>query len=233
MADSLVVLDGSSFLVLEPGGDVEPGPDANGYFFADMRHLAVWRLVVDGERPKLLSSRAVDYYSASIHCTLARARVGKNPTVSIRRDRFISDGVHEDLTVENHSPEPVNVQLELRFGTDFADLFEVKEPRPKRGTQTVKVGVGRVTLSYQRDGFSRATVLTFGGECTLTEETARFEVVLQPRSRRQTCVEITAVADGKEHGPGHACGAFGKPRPKMPLSALAQKFGDVFSRGLE
>jgi glycogen debranching enzyme len=218
MADSLVVLDGSSFFVSEPGGDVEAGADANGYFFADMRHLATWRLLVDGESPMLLGSRAVDYYSASIHCTPARARVGKNPTVSIRRDRFISDGVHEDLIVDNNSREPVTVRLELRFGTDFADLFEVKQPRPKQGTLTAALEPGRVTLSYERDGFRRATVLAFSGDCALTEEAARFEVVVEPRARWQTCVEITAVVDGKEHGPGHACGAFGKPRPKMPLS---------------
>jgi hypothetical protein len=41
----------------------------------------------------MLSSRAVDYYSAITYATLWRAKVGKNPTISIRRDRFISDGV--------------------------------------------------------------------------------------------------------------------------------------------
>jgi glycogen debranching enzyme len=218
MADALIVLDGSSFFVSEPGGDIEPGVDANGYFFADMRHLATWRLLVDGESPRLLGSRAVDYYSASIYCTLARARVRKNPTVTIRRDRFISDGVHEDLIVENNSGQPVTVRLELHFGTDFADLFEVKQPRPKRGIQSAAVEPRRVSLTYERDGFRRATVLTFSSDCALTEKAARFEVVLEPRARWQTCVEITAVADGIEHSPGHACGAFGKPQPKMPLS---------------
>ena len=109
MAEALVVLDGSTFFVSSPGGDVEPGADASGYFFADMRHLSTWQLLADGEPLRVLSSCTVDYYSATVDATLARARVGKNPTVTVRRDRFVSDGVHEDLIVTNkqlaaHSP---------------------------------------------------------------------------------------------------------------------------------
>ena len=59
-ANSLVVLDGSSFFVSGPSGDVVPGHNANGYFFGDMRHLSTWRLVVDGEPVRLLSSRTID-----------------------------------------------------------------------------------------------------------------------------------------------------------------------------
>jgi len=81
VAEALVVLDGSTFFVSAPSGDLEPGGDASGYFFADIRHLSTWRLLADGEPLRVLSSAIVDYYSASIHSTLARARVGKNPTV--------------------------------------------------------------------------------------------------------------------------------------------------------
>lgn len=83
MAEALVVVDGSNFFVSSPSRDVEPGADASGYFFADMRHLSPWQLLADGEPLTVLSSGTVDYYSASIHATLARAQVGKNPTVTI------------------------------------------------------------------------------------------------------------------------------------------------------
>jgi glycogen debranching enzyme len=181
MPEPLIVLDGSSFFVSDPAGDVEPGPEANGYFFADMRHLSTWRLLVNGEPIRMLSSRAVDYYSATTYATLWRARVGKNPTISIRRDRFISDGVHEDLFVENHSDLPARVEVEVRFGSDFADLFEVKEPRPKQGSLRTELGQDRVTLNYQRAGFSRATVVEFSSPCRLEPEGAFFDLELEPR----------------------------------------------------
>ena len=77
MSEALVGLDGSTFFVSAASGDVEPGADASGYFYADMRHLSTWQLLADGEPLRVLSSGTVDYYSASIHATLARARVGK------------------------------------------------------------------------------------------------------------------------------------------------------------
>ena len=48
MAGDLTVLDGNTFFVSDPAGDVEPGPDPNGFFHADMRHLSTWRLLING-----------------------------------------------------------------------------------------------------------------------------------------------------------------------------------------
>jgi hypothetical protein len=59
--------------------------------------------------------------------------VGHNPPVSIRRDRVVADGLHEDLIVENHGADRRSVTLELEVAADFADLFEVKQNRPKHG----------------------------------------------------------------------------------------------------
>ncbi len=218
MTEALVVLDGSTFFVSAPSGDVVPGDDANGYFYADMRHLSTWQLLADGEPLRMLSSCTVDYYSATIHATLARARVGKNPTVTVRRDRFVSDGIHEDLIVTNNSPQPIRLELELRFEADFVDIFEVKDPRPKRGTTSAEVGTDRVTLNYQRDGFSRGTIVTFDAAGELSGERARFDIELAARDSWRCCVEVSTVVDGIVFGPGHGCAAFNKPMPKMPLS---------------
>jgi hypothetical protein len=57
--------------------------------------------------------------------------VGHNPPVSIRRDRVVADGLHEDLIVENHGADRRSVTLELEVAADLSDLFEVKQNRPK------------------------------------------------------------------------------------------------------
>jgi hypothetical protein len=82
--DELVVLDGSTFFVSDGRGDSRPDC-VQGFFFADVRHLSEWVLLVDDEPVRPLTARNVDYYSTRIYATLGSARVGENPPVSIRR----------------------------------------------------------------------------------------------------------------------------------------------------
>lgn len=70
--DQLVVLDGSSFFVAGRDGDCPPGQET-GFFYQDVRHLSVWRLRVDGQPVRLLTSRNDAYYSARVFGTLASA----------------------------------------------------------------------------------------------------------------------------------------------------------------
>src|SRR5438132_1056540 len=57
MAGDLTVLDGNTFFVSDPAGDVEPGPDPTGFFHADMRHLSTWRLLINVQPLYVLTSR--------------------------------------------------------------------------------------------------------------------------------------------------------------------------------
>jgi glycogen debranching enzyme len=212
------VLDGNTFFVSDRAGDVEPGDRPNGFFHADMRHLSRWRLLINGRPTYVLTSRSVDYYSAAIFATLASVSVGENPPVSIRRDRFVARGVHEDLTVQNHSDQPQRVVLEIEFGSDFADLFEVKDHKPKQGRLRAEVGDGRVTLIYTRDAFRRDTVIEFSQAFTVAEDRARIELELDPRGSWQTCIDVAPVRDGEPYRLEHGERSFGNPRPDMPIS---------------
>lgn len=217
IAGQLVILDGSTFFVSERSGDVD-AKEAEGFFFADMRHLSVWQLLVDGSPIRLLTSRTPEYYSARIFGTLASARVGENPAISIRRDRIVADGVHEDLTVENHSEQQRQLRLEVRFGSDFADIFEVKERSPKRGKTWVEPGPDRVTLWYERDGFRRGTGIEFSESCEVGEDRAVFDVVLEPRGRWATCIDVSCMVGTEDRRPRHHCRTPGTLRPHMPLT---------------
>ena len=218
MASDLTVLDGNTFFVSDAAGDVEPGPDANGFFHADMRHLSTWRLLVNGRPMHVLTSRTVDYYSAAVFGTLATVGVGENPPISIRRDRFVAGGVHEDLTVQNHSDRPQTVMIEVRYGADFADIFEVKDQTPKRGTLRTELGGGAATLIYTHQTFRRDTVVGFSPEFQVGEQSARTELHLGPRGSWQTCIDVAPVADGTENRLHHGERTFGSPKPNMPTS---------------
>jgi len=218
MAGNLTVLDGNTFFVSDAAGDVEPGEDANGFFHADMRQLSTWRLLLDGRPVHVLTSRTVDYYSASIFATLASVSVGENPPISIRRDRFVARGVHEDLTVHNHSDRPQTVTIEVEYGSDFADLFEVKDRIPKRGQLRTELGPSRVTLTYTRDSYRRDTVIEFSENFSVGFERAHFELHLEPRGSWRTCIDVFPVADGEVNRLDHGDRTFGNPQPDMPTS---------------
>jgi glycogen debranching enzyme len=217
MSDRLVVLDGSTFFVSAPSGDVE-GVEDEGFFHADTRHLSRWQLLVDGAPIRVLTSGARTYYRASIFGTLGAARVGENPGVSIRRDRIVADGVHEDIVVENNTRNPVELEVELRFASDFADIFEIKDQLPKRGAVRIDVGDREVTLSYEREGFRRSTRIGFSEPCEPDEGAARFRLALGPRQAWKTHVDVTCVVDDEDRPPRHDCEDPMDLQPLMPLT---------------
>ena len=61
----LTILDGSTFCVSDAVGDFTGGTE--GLYADDTRMLSLYRLLVDGAAPLLLSSRAIDYFSATFY----------------------------------------------------------------------------------------------------------------------------------------------------------------------
>ena len=70
-----------------------------------------------------LTSSCVDYFSARI-VAIPDESVASAGGLTIRRDRFVAHGFHEDLVVTNHGVEPIEVRVELVVGADFADIHE-------------------------------------------------------------------------------------------------------------
>ena len=54
--------------------------------------------------------------------------------LSVIRQRAVGDGFHEELTILNHDEKPVDLTVRIDAGSDFADLFEVKDALEKKGT---------------------------------------------------------------------------------------------------
>ena len=219
MKDELVVLDGSTFFVSNSAGDMDGG-EGEGFFFADTRHLSTWRVLVDGSPIRVLTSRALEYYAARVVGTLSEARVGLNPPITVRRDRIVADGVHEDIVVENHGLDRRPLRIELCFGADFADLFEVKGggAAHKRGRVRAEASSNGVVLWYERDGFRRGTRIRCDRPCTMEADRLVIEVDLAHGERWDTCLDIHCIVGDEEHAPRAGHGGIGKLHPQMPLS---------------
>src|SRR4029079_15175048 len=81
-------------------------------------------------RPFLLTSSPIQFYSARFEYTNEDTldEVGLIPrhSLSIRLDRTMSGGVHEDYDIVNYGRRPVRLTIEVEIASDFAVLFDVK-----------------------------------------------------------------------------------------------------------
>jgi glycogen debranching enzyme len=215
VAEQLVIVDGTTFFFSEPNGDI-PATKPHGFFYEDVRHLSHWSLTVDAKPLAPLTSRAVDHFSARI----VGAREGEaEPTISVTRDRFVTEGVHEDLVVSNYAQSEQRVRVELSFAADFADVMEAqKQGTLERGRYSAEVGKRAVTLWQERDGYRRGTVIRFQRVGRLGRDRVVFDLRLGPGESWKTCIDLIPVVDGARRSPLLACDSFGKHAPKMPLS---------------
>jgi len=193
--NNISILDGSTFLVSSPNGDIEAAPNApQGLFYKDMRHLSKWKLTVEGLSLSVLSADANEYYFAQHFCIPPTGTIYKNPTISIVRRRSVAEGFVEELTVLNHGTEAEELELRLEVGCDFADLFEVKDALAKKGEFYQKIRDRRLILGYRRGSFVRETMI--GSTTRATEETVNslvFRITLQPKSSWTTKFYVTPL----------------------------------------
>jgi glycogen debranching enzyme len=212
----LIILDGCTFFYSDGNGDVE-AHEAEGLFYQDVRHLSRWLLRLDGEELEPLTSRRVDYYSARV-VSKSNSAADDAPPISLRRDRFVTEGVHEDIVLENLDGAPRTVTLELIYGSDFADVMEAQAQGNGEGRHWQQTTARSVTLWNEREGYRRGTRLTFNRSGRVGKDRATFHVRLAPRQSWKLCVDMAPVVDGKPRPPLLRCAAFHDSALKMPMS---------------
>src|SRR5262249_32790517 len=121
-------------------------------------------------------------------------------TVHVFRGIFLCGGVfYQSIRLRNYGAARVEVSFSLRFGSDFADIFEVRgTQRPRRGQALPPVtGGSEVVLGYTGlDGVTRRTRLSFSPaprECTATH--AHFSVALDPQQEASFQLTVACEAD--------------------------------------
>jgi len=216
--DTISILDGSTFVVSDARGDIDAGPDQpHGLFHRDTRFLSRWRVTVDGRTPDSLSVENEQYHSAQFFLVPPTGTIYRNPYLSVIRKRLVGDGFHEDVAVLNHANEPETVELRIEAGSDFADLFEVKDALAKKGEPYRRIGGGELVLGYRRDDFVRETRISSSVEPTeVTPDALVFRFELGPHEEWSTCIDVLPATNG-ESAPKYAHGQ-DTPRPNMRLS---------------
>jgi glycogen debranching enzyme len=206
---NISILDGSTFLVSLPNGDIEAGPNQpNGLFYKDMRHLSAWKLIVKGKPLDVLSTDTVEYYYSQHFCVPPTGTIYENPSLSSVRRRYVGDGFVEDLTVMNHGNVAEEVELRIEFGADFADLFEVKDALKKQGKLYSEIRGKQLVLGYKRDDFIRETIITATEPVSGSDSnSALFKVKIEPKSSWKVKFQVTPVTGQTAHQPKFASNA--------------------------
>jgi glycogen debranching enzyme len=115
------------------------GSGSAGFFAADTRFVSGYRIRVNGRDPIVLTSAATHFFASRYEFVNQDMfdDEGEIPVnaVSIRLDRTISEGVHEDLDIVSYALRPISLSIDIEIESDFADIFDVVEPRlVRRGT---------------------------------------------------------------------------------------------------
>ena len=196
-------------LVTEDDGSLPLGGGGSlGLYYHDTQFLSGLALRVNGERPLLLSANHEQNYVATFQLMhAAGAPLGTSrhlqDTLSIRRTRFLADGLRERIGILNATPGALDLVVELELDASFKDMFAVRGYRKvSDDTPTIapRWDGGRLVFErVGRDGMRRTTEVTTTPAPTEHDGgTLRFRQHLPPQG--VLSIEIAVVP--KEDGAG-------------------------------
>lgn len=192
---------GDAFAVFDEYGDIGViGAGPEGLYFNDMRFLSWYGLRIEGQRPLLLSSVVQDDNAAlTVNLTNPDVHSGgiislPRDTIAIERTKFLWRAVcYERISFRNYADSTRHFQIEIGFGADFHDLFEVRgTSRSQRGTCIATVSKDSVAYCYTGlDDLKRKTELQFWPlPSRLDPGRATFAFDLAPNGRQSLFVSV-------------------------------------------
>lgn len=197
---------GETFGLFDRFGDIHHvGMGEQGIYHEGTRFLSHLELTIERQRPILLHSTVKEDNSLLVvdltnpdlgddeHLFLAKG------SIHIFRAKVLRHGAqYEHIQVTHYGNAAVTLELDLRFGADYADIFEVRGARRShRGSMlSTQVLPREVVLGYQGlDGVDRHTRIAFSHEPqTIAENRCCFELHLAPRE--STDLYITIACEG-------------------------------------
>jgi glycogen debranching enzyme len=201
-----------TFGVFDRAGDIQPyGLGEQGVFHEGTRFLSHLELRLHGQRPIVLSS-AVSRTNELLRAHLENPDVQAAPDdrrivlqrgqLHVARTKFLwRAGCYERIRFANYALQPSPVRVAIRFGADFADIFEVRGTRRlRRGQLLAPVVEGSVCLlRYQGlDQVQRQTRVAFSRTpLSLTADVAWFELMVPARGSETLDLRVFCELDGR------------------------------------
>lgn len=200
----MVLKHENRFLLLDLNGGMKPRHGAGlGLYFNDTRYVSTWHWCLNGAALQYLNGSEEGF---ACRLNLSNQAVGglRDQQVHVLRRLVLGDAMVEELRLVNFAAAESPLKLSLHFGSDFADMFEVRgSVRAKRGDLLKPVivneeGRARVSFGYLGlDGCRRMTTVTLtGAGVRATAKRAVFDFTLPAHGE----ATITAVVETSEFG---------------------------------
>ncbi|HEU5206147.1 MAG TPA: glycogen debranching N-terminal domain-containing protein [Gaiellaceae bacterium] len=194
----LTILDGSTFCISDDRGDI--AGETSGFFAHDTRFLSRLVMRVSGASPLLLSSGRVEHFQAAFYLRNGTANGLPRDAVSIARERFVSTGMQEKVTLRNESIDRLDLELVLEAEADFADIISVKlhdfslgdpelaQPLPAPAPTSLDESGRRLSIEDPRGDLG--TQLVFSKPGRLDASAMTFAISLGPHERWHLDVDV-------------------------------------------
>ncbi len=210
------------FAVFDQHGDFKSGASGpDGIYYRDTRYLSNLQLLLGGHKPLQLGSvllddnvaMVVDATNADLHTASGTTWLPRE-SIHVQRFKFLqSNTAFERIRLRSYGPIGRAIPLELRFGGDFADLFEVRGTRRNaRGkSHVVRRDDQTVELIYEGlDNKVRSTRLHFDPVPEqLTTDSARWSMDLDAcNGETRILVRVECSSEGEAFSDLNAPKAF-------------------------
>ncbi len=204
--EALILKHGESFALFDPYGDIrQDGLGEQGLYYEGTRFLSRLELLFCHTRPFLLSSTPTrDNLMVTADLTnpdllLEGQEFLPRGSLHLLRQKFLYQGVcYEAIRIENFSPYPIRLPLNIRFAADFVDIFEVRGMKRKRRGNFLPPVIEKdmVTLRYLGlDGKLRQTKIHFlPSPVRLDRQNALFHINLRPKERTVLYLTVTCLS---------------------------------------
>ena len=193
---SVTLVEGSTFCISEPGGDIRPG-HAQGLFVRDTRVLSRWELSVDGRAPEPLTVHQAEPYAAAFLGRMPPPAGLADSTLLVVRRRYVGDGMREDVTIQNAAPQAAACTVTLAADADFADLFEVKDGRAQPQAATSASAEESALRFTSRAGEPQRELLIRADGCPLIADgVLEWRAAVPARSQWTASIEVVPVTGG-------------------------------------
>jgi glycogen debranching enzyme len=156
-------------VVFDLDGDIKESPlEALGFFSRDTRYLSRFELRLAGKVPYFLSSRLSDD-NAELRINLSNpdlkagsdgSKMSRN-SVEIVRDWVLTGAtLFHRIVVRNYLASPIELPLDLFYGVDFVDVFEVRGVKRNRRGETLKPRLSNNSIRFLYRGLDRVERVT-------------------------------------------------------------------------
>ena len=237
----VTLLEGSTFCISAPNGDMTPGQE-HGVYVRDTRVVSQWRLTVDGRPTDALGVQHANPFSAAFPTRVPRGE--KAASLLVVRRRYVGEGMREDVTVQNWSQSPVTCDVVLGVDADFADLFEVKDGRALPDGLVTRGHDDGFSLRATRSGREFEVLVRADQEPQSGAHGLRWRPTIEPHGSWTTSIEVAPAFDGQRLTPHHSrVQSVDQAQPARKLRAWRRNsprvhsphsgFVDVLARSLE